>query len=283
MLHKDLQPLFALHERRWRDFRYVYPVISRRARGLSIGVNLNPNMACNFDCVYCQVDRTAPPAERRADLPTLRRELRHLVGNWRSLFSEPEFVRVPDDYRRLNDIAFSGDGEPTAVPEFPEAAGMAAEARAEFGVADAKIIIITDACFLTRAGVAETLRFLDGHNGEIWAKLDAGTEAYFRTVNRPSHSLQHVLDNILAAARERPVVIQSLFMRLNGEPPPAAEIEAYVNRLRDLRAGGGRLKLIQLYTVARRPAESFVTPLTPDELAAIAAQVRSLGVPIETY
>lgn len=278
-----LEALFASHGRHWRDFLYVYPVISRRAKGLSIGVNLNPDAACNFNCVYCQVDRTSRRTVKTVNLGVLESELRYLVGNHRNLFAEPDFREVPPDYRRLNDIAFSGDGEPTASPLFPQTVQLAAKVRQDCGELNAKIIVITDACFLTRPKVAEALALLDQHNGEIWAKLDAGTEEYFRRVNRPSHRLQHVLDNILAAVRVRPIVIQSLFTRLEGQSPPASEIAAYADRLRWVCENGGRISLVQIYSVARRPAEPYVSALAPEELEQIARAVRSLGVPVECY
>ena len=49
------------HPRRFEDFKFVYPVLSRRAHGISIGINTNPDKVCNFDCIYCQVDRTTEP------------------------------------------------------------------------------------------------------------------------------------------------------------------------------------------------------------------------------
>src|ERR1041384_5902109 len=60
-------PLFTQHSRSWRENRYVYPVVSRRSKGLSIGVNLNPDKVCNFDCIYCCVDRKTPPVWRDVD------------------------------------------------------------------------------------------------------------------------------------------------------------------------------------------------------------------------
>ena len=92
------------------------------------------------------------------------------------------------------------------------------------------------------------------------------------------------MDNITAAARVRPLVIQSLFMRIAGEPPTAAELEAFCERLNEITAAGGKLKLVQLYTVARKPAESFVTPLTDTEVDAIAALVaRRTGLPTAAF
>jgi wyosine [tRNA(Phe)-imidazoG37] synthetase (radical SAM superfamily) len=279
----ELRTLFNLHDRRWRNFAYVYPVISRRAKGLSIGVNLNPDAACNFDCVYCQVDRSTKRSLKVVDLAVLESELRHLVTNHRGLFGESEFRSVPERYRRLNDIAFSGDGEPTASPAFPAAVRLAADIRRQCATSETKIVVITNACFLTRPKVAAALALLDENNGEIWGKLDAGTEAYYRRVDRPSHSLQHVLDNLLAAARVRPIVIQSLFMRLNDDAPPAGEITAYADRLSQLVKDGGRISLVQIYTVARQPAEAYVSPLTDRELESIGDAVREVGLPVECY
>lgn len=295
-MNSTMPNFFGSHARQWRGFHFVYPVISRRAHGLSIGINLNPDKACNFDCVYCQVNRSenlsAPgsqlpvlrPEARKVDLAVLERELRTLAGGVCELFSDREFMSVPSEYRRLNDIAFSGDGEPTASPLFSEAARLAATVRGDYKLNEAKIVVITDACFLNRPKVAEALAFLDQHNGEIWAKLDAGTEEAFRRVNRPrGATLEHVLQNILGAARIRPIVIQSLFLRLHGEAPTEEEIAAYVDRLRWIGEGGGRISLVQLYTVARRPAETYAEPLTLDELEQIAARVRAIGLRAECY
>ncbi|MCY2925199.1 MAG: hypothetical protein NT031_07125 [Planctomycetota bacterium] len=138
---------FSDHSRRWRSCRYVYPVISRRAGGVGIGVNLNPERACNFACVYCQVDRTDPGPSHGVDLGLLRAELRLALDAARSgqLWDEPRFADVPADRRRLNDIAFSGDGEPTCVAGFDQAVQAAADARTEAGLEALKLIVITNA------------------------------------------------------------------------------------------------------------------------------------------
>jgi wyosine [tRNA(Phe)-imidazoG37] synthetase (radical SAM superfamily) len=280
---EQLRAGFRLHPRDWRSNRYAYCVISRRSKGLSVGINLNPDKTCNFRCIYCQVDRGTPGRVGGVDLAVLEAELRGLLGGYDSLFAEPEFRNLPASYRRFNDIAFSGDGEPTASPVFPQAARLTAALKDEYGLPDVKIVVITNACFLSDRSMAETLAFLDEHNGEIWAKLDAGTEEYFRLVNVPSHSLQHVLDNILAAGRIRPMVIQSLFIRVHDELPPPLEIEAYLDHLRWLLDNGGQIKLVQVYTMARRPTQPYVSALTADELEHIAARIRPLGVPVECY
>jgi wyosine [tRNA(Phe)-imidazoG37] synthetase (radical SAM superfamily) len=143
--------------------------------------------------------------------------------------------------------------------------------------------VITNATLLTRPEVAETLRFLDAHRGEVWAKLDAGTEEYYRRIERTKVPLERVLANILGCGRERAVVVQSLFMRVDGVGPPAEEIAAYVARLRDLVAGGCRIASVQVYTTARTTAEANVSALADAELDAIATRVRGLGLAAEAF
>ncbi len=282
----NLANLFAHHPRHWRDNRYVYPVISRRSGGLSIGVNLNPDKACNFDCVYCQVDRKVPPTIRKVDPEVLGGELEAMVRQALSgkLFTDPQFAALPEEYKQIKDIAFSGDGEPTISPLFPIVVHIAANIRRTYQLNDVKLLLITDATYLNKPAVCEALAEMDANNGEIWAKLDAGTEEYFRRINRPNVSLQTVLDNILATARVRPIVIQSLWMNVEGQPPPPAEIDAFGQRLAGMIANGAHFKLVQIYTIARPPAESFVSPLNSEHLEAIAARIRGcVNVPLEIY
>ncbi|MDO8630933.1 MAG: hypothetical protein Q7R41_10610 [Phycisphaerales bacterium] len=274
------------HPRDWRENLYVYPVISRRSGGLSIGVNLNPDTACNFDCVYCQVDRTVTPRIREVDVARLEQELRSMIADAQSgaLFDDPAFRDVPAMLRGIKDIAFSGDGEPTTCKSFRECVAVAGSLKHEAALDSTKIVLITDACYLTRPQVVEGLAILDANDGEIWAKLDAGTEAYYQRVNRPNYPLQHVIDNIIAAARVRPIVIQSLFMRLDGVGPDDAELNAYIERLREITRAGGKITLVQVYTVARRPVESYVAPLPNEEVDRITAMVRTLaGLPAESF
>lgn len=272
----DMLDQYRSHPRDWRQNLYVYPVISRRSGGLSIGINLNPDTACNFDCVYCQVDRSGSPRVRDVDPARVGEELAQMIADAQSgaLFEDPAFRGVPHSMRGIQDFAFSGDGEPTTCKHFPACVETAAALRGAAGLKDAKIVLITDACYLTRPAVESALRVMDEHNGEIWAKLDAGTEDYYRKVNRPNFPLAHVMENIIEAARVRPVVIQSMFMRLHDEPPSQEELQAFIERLCEIREAGGRIRYVQVYTVARNPAEEYVTPLTNDEVDAIVELVR---------
>lgn len=292
---------FAAHPRNWRNFRLVYPVVSRRSKGLSIGIDLNPDRVCNFDCIYCEVERPdfregaglvrLPPLgviRPLVSLAQIRLELSQLLTMARdgSIWQEPEFADVPPALQRLNDIAFSGDGEPTTYPNFPLAVQLAIDLRAEagFGSDAVKIVLITNATELNRERVKAGLALLDTANGEIWAKLDAGTPQYFALVDKTAFPYERILQNILETARLQPINIQTCLMRIDGFGPDGAEIEAYCRRLRHILENGGQLKLVQLYTIARPPAQSRVSSLPDVELNALAATIRQqTGLPVETY
>jgi wyosine [tRNA(Phe)-imidazoG37] synthetase (radical SAM superfamily) len=278
--------LHTRHERAFRANRFVYPVLSRRSGGISVGVNLNPDKICNFDCIYCQVDRTRQSETTFVDVEPLLAELEGMLRLVISgeLFQTPEFAATPDPLRRLNDIAFSGDGEPTTYRNFDAIVEACAAVKDRLGLADVKMVLITNASMFHRPHVQRGLEILDAHQGEIWAKLEAGTEEYYQRIERTTIPFRQILDNITAAARVRPLVIQALFMRVAGEPPSAGELAAFCDRLNEITAAGGRLKLVQIYTVARRPAEDFVKPLEDAEVDAIVELVkRRTGLPAAAF
>lgn len=292
---------FEAHSRNWRNFRLCYPVVSRRSQGLSLGVNLNPDRVCNFDCIYCEVDRRdfrpgksklpLPPknlSRPQVSLEEIGDELFELLRMARTgeIWQEIEFRDVDPQLRRLNDIAFSGDGEPTTYPLFDRAVQVAIDARARAGFApgEVKLVLITNATQLHRPAVKAGLRLLATDNGEVWGKLDAGTAAYYDLIDHTNVPFEKVLRNLLETAQVQPINIQTCFLRVHGEGPTSAEVEAYCERLNDLKAKGGQLRLVQIYTVARRPPYEWVTSLPDADLDAIAAVVRQkTGLEVETF
>lgn len=278
-----------VHERHARSFeaqRFVYPVLSRRSGGVSIGVNLNPDKVCNFDCIYCQVDRRSEAETRFVEIDALLAELAATLDAVAdgSLFAHERFRDAPAELLRLNDVAFSGDGEPTTHRNFDEVVARCAELKRRRGLDDVKFVLITNASMFHRPHVQRGLTLLDANQGEIWAKLDAGTPEYYERIERTKIPFQRVLDNIASAARVRPLVIQSLFLRVAGEPPDADEIAAYCDRLNEISRAGGELRLVQVYTIARRTAVDYVSPLLDEEVDEIADQVRSkCGLPAAAY
>jgi wyosine [tRNA(Phe)-imidazoG37] synthetase (radical SAM superfamily) len=275
------------HKRSWYDFHYCYPVISRRSKCVSLGVNLNPNKVCNFDCVYCEVDRVNPPRRKDVDLDQLEQEMAVLMDLVVSgeLYQVPPFGSARVEQRRLNDIAFSGDGEPTMAMEFAECVARLAKLKEAKGLHDCKLVLISDATLLQAPGVIKGLEILMANQGEVWAKLDGGTEAHYREINRSRVPFQKILDNLVATAKRWPITIQTLFLEWQGEGPSAAEVDAYIDRLRRILAGGGRLEGIQLYTVARATPEPEARPLKAALLDAVAVKVQQAlpTIPVEVF
>ena len=283
-------PVTADHRRQFGSYRYVYPVVARRARGLSLGVNLNPDKRCNYSCVYCQVDRKVPRDLAHVDLELLAKELEELtrLGASGDIWQHGRFAATPEPLKRLNDIAFSGDGEPTCFPQFDQAVRIAADIRRKLKLDALKLVVITNASQLDSPQVQRALPILDANNGEIWAKLDAGTQEYFRQMNRPAPpiTLEQIVANITELAKGRPVVIQTLFSLLRKQEPPAQEVAAYCRNLQSILSAGGRIKLVQLHTVARATAELYTQALTPQQLGTISQQVRQAigaAAPVEVY
>lgn len=274
------------HNRVFAEYLYVYPVISRRSRGLSLGVNLNPDKRCNFDCIYCEVDRRTPPRTTRLDVRRLHDELLDLVRRVKNgeLLAMQRFSEAPELASEIKDIAFSGDGEPTMIPNFCECVEAVVEVKVEEKLSNTKLVLITDAAGLDKADVRRGLALMDKHQGEIWGKLDAGTDAYYRLVNRSHVQFGRILKNLLETAHVRPIVIQSLFLRVHGQSMPAEELEAYCVRLNELLQQGGQIKEVHAYTVARPTPEPYATALAPEELEGMAEVIRQrTGLPVHTF
>jgi len=146
------------------------------------------------------------------------------------------------------------------------------------------MVLISNASMFHRTGTQAALAIFDENQGEIWAKLDAGTEDYFKTIDRTKIRFSQVLDNLLLAAEQRPIVIQSLFMLVNQQPPSDEEIDAYCSRLNEIVQSGGQIKLVQVYTIARRTAEEYVASLSTTQVDQIARQVtEQTKLPVEVY
>ncbi len=265
---------FADHRRDLGENQYIYAVVSRRAGGLSIGVNLNPDKVCNFDCPYCQVDRTTPGGSARIDLVRLESELRHLLTLVASgqLWDTAPFDTAAAEHRAVVDIAFAGDGEPTSPPEFPAAAALVRALRDELAPT-VPLRLLTNATLVHRSAVRAALASFD----DLWCKLDAGTDAWFHRVDGTRFPFNRVLRNLRELAAERPIVIQAMFCSLGEDRPGAEEIAAWVGRLRHI-GRHGTISEVQVYTVARKPASSSVGALSAQELDSIATTARAAGL-----
>lgn len=272
-----------------RDFlnnRFVYIVLSPRARGLSVGVNLNPNRYCDFDCLYCEVDRRQPARETELNTDIMAAELEQTLQFVASdqLRNLPAYRNLPPELLKLRHVALSGDGEPTLSPQFGAAIREAVHVRALGHFPFFKLVLITNGSGLDRPEVQAGMKLLTLKD-EVWVKLDGGTQAYINKVNRPHGVLlEKTLANILLVAKQRPVVIQSLFPAVNGEEPPAEEIEQFAMRLRELRENGAHISLVQIYSATRPIQNAGCGHLPLKSLSRIAQNVRLVsGLKAEVF
>ena len=265
--------------------RYVYALISARAGGLSVGVNMNPDKTCNFDCEYCEVNRSVPSAEKSLDVDVMAAELQEMLSWVQSgeISRTAQFQKSPRELLQLKHVALSGDGEPTLSPHFLDAVRAVVHVRALGRQPFFKVVVITNTSGLRLPQVREALKLLTLQD-EIWAKLEAGTSDYLQLVNRPDCAMDQILENILSIARDRPVVIQSLFPLLNQREPSAGEIDSYAMRLLGLKQAGARISLVQIYSADRPSSHSRCGHLPLKSLAGIAQRVRELtGLRAEVF
>jgi wyosine [tRNA(Phe)-imidazoG37] synthetase (radical SAM superfamily) len=273
------------YARNFLNNRFVYVVISPRARGLSVGVNMNPARRCNFDCIYCEVDRNAPLRARELKVPVMIEELKRTLGLAQRgrLSKVPELGALPPDLLQPRHVTLSGDGEPTLCPVFRQAVQAVIHLRALGELPFFKVVLVSNATGLDRPEVREGLRALSPED-EVWLKLDGGTEAHIARVNRPSVPLAKILDNIRQVGRERPVVIQSLFAQCSEQQPDDEEIGRYIERLQKLQADGAQISLVQIYSAMRPTMDPTCRHLPLRTLSSIAQRVRAgTGLRVEVF
>lgn len=252
--------------------RFVYCVISQRAGGLSVGINVNPDKRCNFDCVYCEVDRTCKGGPARVPVAEMLVELEKLLtAVHEGRVEEPGSVL--GGLLSFKEVALSGDGEPTLSPNFREITEAVAGLRARHIFPAFKIVLITNGTGLHLPQVREGLAVLNQAD-EIWVKLDAGTQAGLERVNRTEILLEDVLKNIRELGLQRQIVIQSLFPLVGGVEPAPGEIAAYVDCLLELKQAGTRISLVQVYSAHRPAMNSACAHLPLRSLSQIARTIR---------
>jgi hypothetical protein len=262
------------HSRDSAGMTYVYPVVSRRAGGVSVGINLNPNNACNWRCIYCQVPdlkRGGPPP---IDLGLLESELRGMLAQ---LFRSDYLERhAPPEARRVIDVAFSGNGEPTSAAEFPAAVELAGRIIGEFGLPEPpQLRLITNGSLLDRKYVQQGIAALGARGGEAWFKVDAVGSAVMQRINGVAYQPATVLRRLRACGALCATWVQTCVFALDGKPPSVAELAVYLELLAQAR---DNLAGIHLYGLAR-PSQQ---PEAPRLAALPAAWLGELAERIET-
>lgn len=273
----------ASHDRDSAGMTYVYPVVSRRAQGVSVGINLNPNNACNWACIYCQVPNLSRGSAPAVDLARLEAELRAMLAD----ILQGDFMqtRVPEGARRLNDIALSGNGEPTSAKEFPQVIDLVGRVMAAFGLAGKiKLVLITNGSLIDRPRVQEGLKRMASLNGEIWFKLDSATATGLRRINQTRTLPEKHFGRLKLAASLCPTWIQTCAFALDGGPPSQAEQDAYLAVIRRIRQERVPVQGVLLYGLARpslQPDASRLAQLPAEWMENWAQAVRNAGLPVK--
>lgn len=270
------------HNRDVSGMKYIYPVVSRRAGGVSIGINLNINNACNWRCVYCQVPDlsrgTPPPIE----LEVLEKELRSFLTY--ALHGDFMERYVAEGDRHLQDIAFSGNGEPTSAKEFPEVLTLVEKVLRDFNLLGEnqpnpiKVRLITNGSLLDKPVILNSISHLAKCNGEVWFKLDAGTKEGIARINDVNINPQSHIQRLKHCAELCPTFIQTCMFAMDGEPPQEADITAYLALISQVKQV---VKGVYLYGLAR-PSYQAEAPrlsrLSPEWLEEMAQRIRQLGL-----
>jgi hypothetical protein len=271
------------HDRDSAALRYVYPVVSRRAGSVSVGINLNPNNACNWRCIYCQVPNLTRGAAPKIDLTVLEQELRGFLNEL--LHGDFMKTRVPEGLQHINDIALSGNGEPTSSAEFVQVVEIIARVRGEMALPETvKTILITNGSLLYRDEVRQGLRAMDKLNGEVWFKLDRASEAGMQLVNDSHIGIGKVRDNLVAAIACCPTWLQTCWFALDGAPPSSRDEDDYLEFISSLLRDGHQPQGVLLYGLARpsmQPEAPRLSALPAKHLQAFAGRIEKLGLKVK--
>ena len=260
--------------------KYVYPVISRRVGGLSVGVNFNTNNACNWRCIYCQVPDLKMGAAPDMDYKLLEDELRLFLDDVRN-FDFYERFQVDEDKRVIKDIAIAGNGEPTSLKEFAKAVDLIGNIATEAGVfPGSHYVLITNGSLVHQAKVRAGLTVLKSYGGEVWFKVDSATEEGRALINNSAQSCKASFENLMISAKLCTTKLQTCLVDVDKQGFSDKEKQAYLALLGDIKKSGCDLQQVMLYTIARpsmQPEAARLAPLPAETLNSFADDIRLLG------
>ena len=272
------------HSRDRLGLNYIYPVISRRAGGLSLGINLNTNNACNWRCIYCQVPGLKRGKAPLTDLHLLEQELRTVLDD---IFNGDFYTRlsIPDESRNIRDISISGNGEPTSSQIFDRVIERIGNIKNEYNLPEnLKLVLITNGSLLHRQVVQKGIATLGKMNGEVWFKLDSATNSGIRKINNTKLSIEKAAKNLVTSAKLCPTWVQTCVFACNGKPPTEMEQQAYLDFLTSLPSGNTAIKGVLLYGIARpsmQKESSSLSRLPEEWLEQFARKIKRTGITVK--
>jgi len=275
------------HDRNIAGYQYIYPVISRRSGGLSIGINFNTNNACNWRCVYCQVPDLTLGAAPELDFDVLAAELSDFLqdvlhGSFYDRFQlEPEM-------RIIKDIAISGNGEPTSTKEFTKAITCITQTVEQANITEPfEYVLITNGSLIHKPDVQAGLRLFNQYKGQIWFKLDSATNAGRETINHSAISLQRQIQNLISSTQLCSTWVQTCVLNYADKENiglvSKTEQLAYLALIENVIQQGS-LQGILLYSLARpslQPEAAIISSASIEQLDAFAKRIQELGISVK--
>jgi wyosine [tRNA(Phe)-imidazoG37] synthetase (radical SAM superfamily) len=265
------------HSRELSGLKYIYSVVSRRAGGLSIGINLNVNNACNWQCIYCEIPNLTRGSPSPIELGILEKELRFFL--YEVIYGDYMLKNVAADDRQLKDIAFSGNGEPTSAEEFPQIVLIVKKILEEFNLLHKiKIRLITNGSLLQKESVIGGIQTLAKIGGEVWFKVDAAKEENTKKINQVNLKPKQVIDRLKLCSEICPTYVQTCIFTIDNKEPDKKEIDAYVKLINSAKKN---IKGVYLYGIARpsmQPDSYRLGRVNVNVLKNIAKQLSKNGI-----
>ena len=265
------------HSRELSGLKYIYSVISRRAGGLSIGVNLNVNNACNWQCIYCEIPNLTRGSPPPIELNLLEEELRFFLHE--IIHGDYMEKNVSAEDRHLKDIAFSGNGEPTSAEEFPEVILIVKKILEEFNLLHKiKIRLITNGSLMHKTSVIKAVEMLKEMNGEVWFKVDSATEESIKTINQVNLKAHQILERLRNSINVCPTFIQTCIFTIDGKGPSEKDVDAYLQLVGEVKTD---IQGVHLYGLARpslQPQAKSLGRISEEALEDIAKKLRNLNI-----
>lgn len=244
------------------------PIHSRRL-GTSLGINLSPNdgKTCTFDCIYCEAGYN-----RQGSGTTGIPHRKDVAEQLRAKLSQ-----MRQDGQTLDVITFSGNGEPTINPDFPEVVDDVLALRNEF-FPQAKVSVLCNSTMLGNEAVCRALRKVDKNI----LKLDSAIESTMRLINSPGSkdfTVAKVIEDL--AAFQGQCIVQTLLVRGTHDGKVVdnttnREIDALIQAFKHIQP-----KSVMLYSIDRDTPEENLVKVEHDELERIARLIfDASGVPV---
>lgn len=244
----------------------LYGPVNSRRYGKSLGINLMPCdfKLCSFNCLYCHYGLT------RKCTTDIAAHAGHLPSPGDVAAALEEALKSPVE---IDLITFSGNGEPTLYPGFPELVDSVVDLRDRYRP-DAKVALLSNSSGLERTEVRDCMARID----LPVLKLDAGTPETFAAINRPAKGIrfERIVERLCML---EDICIQTVLVYGSPSNATSAELSAYFELLRQIRP-----REVHIYSIDRPVPNRRISLVTPEQLEAIAERARrETGIEVKAY